>query len=63
MGGEVQVDAFPGREFVAILDALKITGYSKVSAADLLGIHRTLLYKKIQKYAIPLSPEDRQSAA
>jgi PAS domain S-box-containing protein len=44
-------------EKAAILDALKMTGYNKKSAASLLGIHRTLLYKKIKKYRISLSPE------
>lgn len=41
----------------AILDALKITGNNKVQAAAILGIHRTLLYKKAKKYLIPLSVE------
>lgn len=41
----------------AIQDALKMTEYNKVKAADLLGIHRTLLYKKVRKYGISLSPE------
>ena len=36
----------------AILDALKSTEYNKTRAADLLGIHRTLLYKKMKKYNI-----------
>jgi PAS domain S-box-containing protein len=40
----------------AIQDALKITAYNKVKAAELLGIHRTLLYKKITRYNIPLFP-------
>ena len=40
----------------AIQDALKMTGYHKVKAAELLGIHRTLLYKKISKYNISLIP-------
>ena len=40
----------------AIQDALKITDYNKARAADILGIHRTLLYKKIRKYAISLVP-------
>lgn len=41
----------------AIVDALKITGYTKSKAAELLGIHRTLLYKKARKYGISLTPE------
>jgi transcriptional regulator with PAS, ATPase and Fis domain len=40
----------------AIQDALKMTDYNKVIAAELLGIHRTLLYKKIRKYQISLIP-------
>ena len=41
-------------EKTAIADALKMTGNNKAKAADILGIHRTLLYKKMQKYALPL---------
>lgn len=41
----------------AILDALKMTGNNKAQAAALLGIHRTLLYKKMQKYTLALSQE------
>ena len=37
----------------AILDALKLTDNNKAKAAMLLGIHRTLLYKKMRKYQIP----------
>jgi DNA-binding NtrC family response regulator len=44
-------------EKTAIQDALNITGYNKVQAAEILGIHRTLLYKKIAKYRISLAPE------
>ncbi|WP_136799310.1 sigma-54 interaction domain-containing protein [Desulfosediminicola ganghwensis] len=40
----------------AIVDALKMTAYNKAKAADMLGIHRTLLYKKARKYSIPLTP-------
>ncbi len=50
-------DVVAKAEKAAILDALKITGFNKVSAAELLGIHRTLLYKKIKKYAISLTPD------
>ncbi len=39
----------------AILDALKLTRHNKAKAAMLLGIHRTLLYKKMQKYQISTS--------
>ncbi len=40
----------------AILQALDETGFNKVRAADLLGIHRTLLYKKMKKHEIGLHP-------
>jgi transcriptional regulator of acetoin/glycerol metabolism len=38
----------------AILAALKQTANNKARAAALLGIHRTLLYKKMRKHAIAL---------
>ncbi|MDJ0876039.1 MAG: sigma 54-interacting transcriptional regulator [Desulfobacterales bacterium] len=38
----------------AIINALRQTGNNKARAAALLGIHRTLLYKKMGRYAIPL---------
>jgi transcriptional regulator with PAS, ATPase and Fis domain len=38
----------------AILAALKKSENNKVLAADLLGIHRTSLYKKMKKYGLPL---------
>ena len=41
----------------AIRYALKETHYNKAQAAKLLGIHRTLLYKKMKKYNIALIPE------
>jgi DNA-binding protein Fis len=31
------------------------TNYNKARAAELLGIHRTLLYKKMKKHELPLS--------
>jgi transcriptional regulator with PAS, ATPase and Fis domain len=34
--------------------ALEESGNNKARAARMLGIHRTLLYKKMKKYAIPL---------
>ena len=40
----------------AITQALEETGYNKVRAADLLGIHRTQLYKKMKKHGIELQP-------
>jgi PAS domain S-box-containing protein len=39
-----------------IWSALKETGFQKVRAAEILGIHRTLLYKKMKKYNLPLHP-------
>ena len=38
----------------AIRQALETTGYNKARAAQMLGIHRSLFYKKIKKYRIPL---------
>jgi len=40
----------------AIIQALKQSS-SKSQAANMLGIHRTLLYKKIKKYKISLNPD------
>ena len=37
-----------------IVAALKQTGNNKVRAASLLGIHRTLLYKKMKKHGVSL---------
>jgi transcriptional regulator with PAS, ATPase and Fis domain len=42
-------------ERTALVAALRKTGNNKAQAAGLLGIHRTLLYKKMKKYGIPLS--------
>jgi len=39
----------------AIRYALETTNYNKARAADLLGIHRTLLYKKMKRYNLPLN--------
>jgi transcriptional regulator with PAS, ATPase and Fis domain len=36
--------------------ALKETGFHKARTARALGIHRTLLYKKMKKYGLPLRP-------
>ena len=41
----------------AIRYALKESNYNKARAARELGIHRTLLYKKMKKYNIALTPE------
>ena len=40
----------------AILKALEETGFNKARAAELLGIHRTLLYKKMKRHDIALQP-------
>jgi PAS domain S-box-containing protein len=43
-------------EKTAILRALEEADYKKTRAADMLGIHRTLLYKKMKKHGISLRP-------
>ena len=48
---EVQAEA----ERTAILAALEQTANNKAKAASLLGIHRTLLYKKMRRHGIDLS--------
>ena len=50
-----EVQARTERE--AIRYALKESNNNKAQAARLLGIHRTLLYKKMNKYNIALTPE------
>lgn len=45
-------------EKTALRAALKRTGNNKAKAAALLGIHRTLLYKKMKKHGLPL--DDRE---
>jgi len=45
----------------AIRQALESTGYNKSRAARLLGIHRTLLYKKMKKYNLPVNREANRS--
>ena len=42
----------------AIGNALAAAGYNKANAARLLGIHRTLLYKKAKTYGISLAPQN-----
>jgi PAS domain S-box-containing protein len=42
----------------AIVYALKACGYNKALAARTLGIHRTLLYKKMKKFEIPVISKD-----
>jgi PAS domain S-box-containing protein len=39
----------------AIRYALESSGYNKAQAANMLGIHRTLLYKKMKKYHLSLN--------
>ena len=41
----------------AIVYALKTSGYNKSQAARKLGIHRTLLYKKMKKYDLSPKPD------
>jgi PAS domain S-box-containing protein len=50
-----EVQAMAEKE--AIRYALKEANHNKVRAAKILGIHRTLLYKKMKKYNISLEPE------
>ncbi len=47
-------DVHARAEKEAILFALKETGNNKAQAAKMLGIHRTLLYKKMKKYEMSL---------
>ncbi len=49
---EVQAET----ERTTICYALKHHNNNKAKAAEMLGIHRTLLYKKMKKYRIPLAP-------
>ena len=39
----------------ALLDALSQTDFNKARAAKLLGIHRTIIYRKMKKHSIPIS--------
>ena len=41
----------------AIRYALESANYNKAKASELLGIHRTLLYKKMKRYGLPLKKE------
>lgn len=38
----------------ALRRALEAAGFNKARAAKMLGIHRSLFYKKLKKYGIPL---------
>jgi PAS domain S-box-containing protein len=42
----------------AVWTALKEAGFQKARAARALGIHRSLLYKKMKKYGLPLRPPE-----
>ena len=42
----------------AICRALETGGYNKARAARNLGIHRSLFYKKLKKYGVPLRKEN-----
>jgi PAS domain S-box-containing protein len=44
-------------EIDVITRSLAKVDYNKTRAAELLGVHRTLLYKKMEKYGIPLEAE------
>ncbi|MFH1154721.1 MAG: sigma 54-interacting transcriptional regulator [Pseudomonadota bacterium] len=46
-----------GAEKLAVMAALEGCGYNKARAAEKLGIHRTLLYRKMKRYGISLAPE------
>jgi PAS domain S-box-containing protein len=46
-----------------IQEALAATDYNKAQAAKLLGIHRTLLYKKMKKHHLPLRPQPGRNTA
>ena len=48
-------EVYAKTEKEAIRYALKETGNNKARAAEMLGIHRTLLYKKMKKYKLPLN--------
>jgi transcriptional regulator with PAS, ATPase and Fis domain len=47
-------DVKSASEKEAIRHALAATSNNKARAADLLGIHRTLLYKKMRRYGLSL---------
>jgi transcriptional regulator with PAS, ATPase and Fis domain len=52
-----------GAERLAVLAALEQCGYNKARAAEKLGIHRTLLYRKMRRHGIALSPGTRGARA
>jgi DNA-binding NtrC family response regulator len=50
-------DALKDPERKIILDALAKCGWNKKETAELLGINRTTLYKKLAQYGIDPSPK------
>jgi transcriptional regulator with PAS, ATPase and Fis domain len=40
----------------ALLQAIRIANNNKNKAANILGIHRTALYKKMKKFNLPINP-------
>jgi transcriptional regulator with PAS, ATPase and Fis domain len=46
----------------AIRSALKTNGYNKVQAARMLGIHRTLLYRRMRALGIPCEGDDSKES-
>jgi len=57
-GGKSLKNIQTSAEREAIRYALESTGYNKAQAANILGIHRTLLYKKMKKYNLPLREDN-----
>ncbi|MBI5179687.1 MAG: sigma-54-dependent Fis family transcriptional regulator [Nitrospinae bacterium] len=53
-GGEGATLSLDDAEKKLILDALAKTGQNKLKAAKLLGIHRSRLYKKLERYGIKI---------
>jgi transcriptional regulator of acetoin/glycerol metabolism len=39
----------------ALLHAIRVANNNKNKAANILGIHRTALYKKMKKFNLPLN--------
>lgn len=46
-------------DYEIIVDALKKTKFSKVKAAQLLGVDRKTLYRKIERYHETFLPEEK----
>jgi PAS domain S-box-containing protein len=60
LSGSVPLKKVQGAaEREAILQALESCDYNKARTADKLGIHRSLLYKKIKNYKLPLNRGQR----